>query len=53
MVMLALGEPSRKKNCHGISNQDANSYQNTIGNGRKVVRLVKELDLKTSTKAMI
>ena len=53
MVTLALGKPPSIQLAVEVSDQDCNSYQNAIGSARKVVRLVKKLDLETSTKAML
>ena len=52
MVTLALGKPPSIELAVDVSDQDCNSYQKAIGSARKVVRLVKKLDLDTSTKAM-
>ena len=52
MVTLGLGK-HLKTSCHRGSDQDGNSYQNAIGSARKVVRLVNQLDLETSTLAKL
>lgn len=54
MVMLALGKkPLFEKHCCEGSDQDGNSYQNAIGSARRVVGLVKILDLEASTQTDI
>ena len=53
MAMLALGKPPSIKLAGEVPDQNCNSYQNAIGSAKKVVRLINNLDVEPSTKAML